>query len=83
MKFCLYFSSLQDKLKPDNEAEFKASITAAFKQAVAMFDDLTFYQSEYLFFILIVLLILISFEKKYILALAFHKGVMAQKQTKQ
>merc|ERR1711963_546602 len=31
-----YIADLQDKLKPDNEAEFKASITAAFKQAVAM-----------------------------------------------
>jgi len=41
-----YIADLQEKLKPDNEAEFKASITAAFKQAVAMFDDLTFYQTQ-------------------------------------
>lgn len=40
-----YIAELQEKLAPADEAEFKASITSAFKQAVAMFDDLTFYQT--------------------------------------
>jgi len=41
-----YIADLQEKLKPADEAQFKAQITSAFKQATGMFDDLTFYQTQ-------------------------------------